>query len=47
MKKHVGSSFDEFLADEGLLSEAEATAVTVIAYQLSRTDRSVKQRQQS
>ncbi len=37
MKRHVGSSFDEFLADEGLLSEAEATAVKrVIAYQLSQ-----------
>ena len=37
MKKHVGSSFDEFLTDEGLLSEAEATAVKrVIAYQLSQ-----------
>ena len=23
MKKHVGSSFDEFLAEEGLLGEAE------------------------
>ncbi|MCY3736853.1 MAG: type II toxin-antitoxin system RelE/ParE family toxin [Gemmatimonadaceae bacterium] len=35
MKGHVGSSFDEFLAEEGLLSEAEATAVKrVIAYQL-------------
>ena len=37
MKRHVGSSFDEFLTDEGLLSEAEATAVKrVIAYQLSQ-----------
>ena len=27
MKKHVGSSFDEFLAEEGLLSEVEATTV--------------------
>ena len=36
-KKHVGSSFDEFLAEEDLLSEAEATAVKrVIAYQLTR-----------
>ena len=35
MKGHVGSSFDEFLAEEGLLGEAEATAVKrVIAYQL-------------
>ena len=37
MKEHIGSSFDEFLEDEGLLSEAEATAVKrVIAYQLSQ-----------
>lgn len=37
MKKHIGGSFDEFLAEEGLLSETEATAVKrVIAYQLSR-----------
>ena len=37
MKRHVGSSFDEFLTDEDLLSEAEATAVKrVIAYQLSQ-----------
>ena len=37
MKKHVGSSFDEFLAEEGVLSETEATAVKrVIAYQLSQ-----------
>ena len=35
MKGHVGSSFDEFLAAEGLLSESEATVVKrVIAYQL-------------
>ena len=37
MKGQVGSSFDEFLAEEGLLGEAEATAVKrVIAYQLSQ-----------
>ena len=37
MKRHVGNSFDEFLAEEGLLGEAEATAVKrVIAYQLSQ-----------
>jgi len=33
--KHVGSDFDEFLEDEGLLAETEATAVKrVIAYQI-------------
>ena len=37
MRKHIGSSFDEFLTEEGLLSEAEATATKrVIAYQLSQ-----------
>ncbi len=37
MSKHAGSSFDEFLTEEGLLSEAEATATKrVIAYQLSQ-----------
>ena len=35
MRKHAGSSFDEFLTEEGLLSEAEAAATKrVIAYQL-------------
>jgi predicted XRE-type DNA-binding protein len=33
--KHSGSDFDEFLAAEGLLAEAEATAVKrIIAYQI-------------
>ena len=35
--KHVGSSFDEFLQKEGLLAEAEATAVKrVLAYQIEK-----------
>ena len=34
---HIGTEFDDFLADEGLLAEVEATAVKrVIAYQLTR-----------
>ena len=34
-KKHVGSDFDDFLREEGLLDEAEATAwKRVIAYQI-------------
>lgn len=33
MKGHVGSNFDEFLAEEGLLSEAEATAVKRVTEQ--------------
>jgi DNA-binding Xre family transcriptional regulator len=37
MSKHVGSNFDEFLEEEGLLSESEATAAKrVIAFQLSQ-----------
>ena len=33
--KHIGSSFDDFLTEEGMLVEAEAVAVKrVIAYQL-------------
>ncbi|MFP4432437.1 MAG: helix-turn-helix domain-containing protein [Spirochaetaceae bacterium] len=33
--KHTGSDFDEFLHDEGLLAEAEATAVKrIISYQI-------------
>jgi DNA-binding Xre family transcriptional regulator len=36
-KPHVGSDFDQFLAEEGLLGEVEATAVKrVIAFQLTQ-----------
>ncbi|MBU0677662.1 MAG: helix-turn-helix domain-containing protein [Verrucomicrobia bacterium] len=35
--KHIGSSFDEFLAEEGILAEAEAAAVKrVIAHQIEK-----------
>lgn len=35
MSKHIGSSFDDFLDEEGVIAEAEAIAVKrVIAYQL-------------
>ena len=35
--KHIGSTFDDFLQAEGLLAEAEATAVKrVIAYQIEK-----------
>ncbi len=35
MSKHIGSTFDDFLEEEGVLAEAEAIAVKrVIAYQL-------------
>ena len=35
--KHIGSSFDSFLQDEGLLAEAEATAVKrVLAHQIQK-----------
>lgn len=36
-KRHIGSDFDEFLAEEGLLGEVEGVAVKrVIAYQLTQ-----------
>ena len=35
--KHVGSDFDEFLREEGLLDDAEALAAKrVLAYQIAR-----------
>ena len=36
-KNHIGSDFDEFLAEEGLLEEAEAVAVKrVLAFQITQ-----------
>ena len=36
-KKHIGSSFDDFLQEEGLLAEAEAVAVKrVLAFQIKK-----------
>lgn len=36
-RKYVGSDFDEFLEEEGLLAEAEAVAVKrVVAFQISK-----------
>ncbi|MBC8200164.1 MAG: XRE family transcriptional regulator [Desulfobacteraceae bacterium] len=35
--KYIGSNFDEFLQEEGLLAETEAAAIKrVIAYQIKR-----------
>jgi len=35
--KHIGSNFDDFLKDEGLLAEVEASAVKrVVAFQLEQ-----------
>ena len=35
--RHVGTSFDDFLQEHGLLAEAEATAVKrIIAYQIEK-----------
>jgi len=35
--EHVGSNFDDFLSEEGLLAEAEAVAIKrVIAYQVEQ-----------
>lgn len=37
MNPHVGSSFDDFLAEEGLLADAESVAIKrVIAFQVSQ-----------
>jgi DNA-binding Xre family transcriptional regulator len=34
--RHVGSSFDDFLSEEGLLADAEAVAIKrVLAYQVA------------
>lgn len=36
-KKHIGSSFDDFLADEAMLEESTAVAIKrVIAWQIAR-----------
>ena len=36
-KKHIGSNFDDFLAEEALLEEASVTAVKrVIAWQIEQ-----------
>ena len=35
MNQHIGSNFDDFLEEEGLLADVEATAIKrVIAYQI-------------
>ena len=37
MDKHIGSNFDDFLEDEGLLAETEAVAIKrVVAYQVAK-----------
>jgi DNA-binding Xre family transcriptional regulator len=43
MNKHIGSNFDDFLEEEGLLAETESAAVKrVIAYQIAQLMRSKK-----
>jgi len=43
MNKHIGSSFDDFLEEEGLLAETEAVAIKrIIAYQVSQMMQSQK-----
>ena len=43
MSKHIGSAFDDYLEEEGVLAEAEAIAVKrVIAYQLKELMREQK-----
>ena len=37
MDKHIGSNFDDFLVEEGLLAETEAVAIKrVVAYQVAK-----------
>jgi antitoxin HicB len=37
MNKHIGSNFDDFLAEDGLLAETQALAIKrVIAFQLEQ-----------
>lgn len=37
VSKHIGSNFDDFLAEDGILADVEAVAVKrVIAFQLER-----------
>ena len=37
MDKHIGSNFDDFLEEEGLLAETEAVAIKrVVAYQVAK-----------
>ena len=43
MNKHIGSSFDDFLEEEGLLAETEAAAIKrVIAYQVDQVMKAQK-----
>ena len=43
MNKHIGSSFDDFLEEEGLLAETEAVAIKrVIAYQVDQVMKAQK-----
>jgi len=43
MNKHIGSSFDDFLEEEGLLAETESVAIKrVLAYQISQLMKSKK-----
>jgi len=37
MDKHIGSNFDDFMVEEGLLAEAESVAIKrVVAFQLAK-----------
>lgn len=43
MNKHIGSSFDDFLNDEGLIEEVSASALKrVIAWQLAQAMKAQK-----
>jgi len=43
MNKHIGSSFDDFLEEEGLLAETESVAIKrLLAFQISQLMKSKK-----
>ncbi len=43
MNKHIGSNFDDFLEEEGLLAETESVAIKrVIAYEVAKCLKKLK-----
>ena len=45
MSKYIGSSFDDFLEEEGVLAEAEAIAVTRARFSTKGTDEGAETQQ--
>jgi hypothetical protein len=45
LHKHIGSNFDDFLAEEGILEQTEPNAIKrVIAYQLNNSESPIVER---